>query len=230
MQLERQKEELSETNFSVAEKNFIETRFQEEKYPMSPEIRSDMEVLTEELHKKYPALTNMIVVGGMANGSYELRRLSEVDPVSDIDLCLAGNTMPEATLKEIAGEIKKVAKKRAISVDSLLNGENKDYFFDIGRVDEYIKNEEWDVLSLPFQCVFGDAKSAQKAVLEGVLRSSDKDRVWKEIVDQHAQSLSLHHGSWSDEKNTEILQNVTSKKIEKFGLPGSPEEYLKNIL
>jgi hypothetical protein len=85
------------------------------------------------------------------------------------------------------------------------------------------------VLSLPFQCVFGDAKSAQKAVLDGVLRSSDKDRVWGEIVDQHAQSLSLHHGSWSDEKNTEILQNITPKKIEKFGLPDSPEEYLKII-
>jgi len=198
-------------------------------YLLSPGLEKTMGELGKDLTAKYPELNAVVVAGGQANGSFVLRSLTKAHPGSDLDFYIVGHTTTPERLNAISNDVKFAARANKLTLDGVLNGKNLGIFLNLDKLPQHIDNEDFNLLALPFQASYGATAKAQMAVIESVIAHPEKQTVWHHIVDAHAQSLSMHHGTWSLDFNKAIMHDYMPQKIEKFGLPKSPESLLKDL-
>lgn len=211
------------------QKQFLEGDYLQKKYLVPSEIGRKLVVVAEMLSKEYSSFWTLVVAGGVANGSLALRRMENPRAATDLDFYLVGSAATNKTLKAMGQKVRREIKEIDLVPDGLLNGEKSDYYLNLDKISFYIEKDEFELLSLPFQCAFGRSRDAIVKIIEVIMAHPRKKEIWTGIADAHAQSLSLHHGSWSDEFNTFVLKNYTPKKVEKFGLPETPEEYIVQL-
>jgi hypothetical protein len=208
------------------QKNFLEQRYLKEKYPMPEEFESTFRSVAEELDEKFPkSFNSFTVVGGIANGSFAFRKLTEKNPATDLDFYLVGYERGEKQLADMSSALRVAVARLGLIPDAALNGKNPDNFLDLAQINRHIDAEDFDLLALPFGCSFGNTKEAQLAVLNGVKKNPSKDKIWEKIKDYHNQGLSMHHGKWGNNINKLVLDNYLPKKVEIFGLPDKPEDF-----
>jgi hypothetical protein len=219
----KKKERVAELN--ETEKAFLEQRYLQEKYLIPGDIAEALRGGEKELAKNFSGFFNsLIVVGGVANGSLAFRKLTESDPSTDLDYYLVGYDGGEARLRDMSEETRRAMKPVALTIDPALNGENPDNFLNLSHIEQHIDSGDFDLLALPFTCSFGDAVTARRAVLSAIMARENSADIWAEVKNYHDQSLSMHHGKWSDGLNDIILKEYLPKKIERFGLPEKPED------
>jgi hypothetical protein len=198
-------------------------------YVLSPGLEQTMGKLAQDLTAKYPEFNSIVVAGGQANGSFVLRSLTRAHPGSDLDLYLVGHATTSERLHEISKDVQLAARANKLTLDGTLNGVNPGIYLNLDNLTHHIENQDFNLLALPFQAAYGETGNAQLAVLRTVIAHPEKQIVWQSIVDAHAQSLSMHHGTWSLDFNNAITRDYMPQKIEKFGLPKSPDVLLKDL-
>jgi hypothetical protein len=208
---------------------FASKEYLSKAYLLSPKLEQTMEKLAKDLTTKYPELNSVIVADGQSNGSFVLRSLFKAHPASDLDFYLVGHTTTVERLHQISKDVQFAVKDSKLTADGVLNGKNPEIYLNLDRLPEHIANEDFNLLKLPFEASYGGTREAQLAVIKSVISHPEKDVIWQKIVDVHAQPLSMHHGSWSLDFNNAIMHDYMPQKIEKFGLPKSPELLLKSL-
>jgi hypothetical protein len=198
-------------------------------YILSPGLEQTVGKLAQHLTAKYPEFNSIVVAGGQANGSFVLRSLSKAHPGSDLDFYLVGHATTPERLQGISQNVQLAARANKLTLDGTLNGINPEIYLNLDNLEHHIQNQDYNLLALPFQAAYGEPAKAQLAVVRSVIAHSEKNTLWQQIVDAHAQSLSMHHGTWSLEFNNLIMHDFLPQKIEKFGLPESPETLLKDL-
>lgn len=170
----------------------------------------------------------VVNVGGTANGSYALRLQTDKRVTTDLDFYVVGDG--QLDLDGVSDTVTAHARNAGIEPDGELNGRKLDNYLDLSMVDEIIDRGDAPLLALVFQSFYGnDVKTAQRTVLESIIKRDDAQKVWDEVASFHSQSLSLHHGSFPQERSQDILDNYYPLKIDKFQLPMTPIEALNAI-
>jgi hypothetical protein len=208
---------------------FASSEYLSKAYLLSPGLEKTMGELGKDLTAKFPELNAVVVAGGQANGSFVLRSLTKTHPASDLDFYLVGHTATSERLHEISKDVQLAARANKLTLDGTLNGVNPGIYLNLDNLTQHIENQDYNLLALPFQAAYGETGKAQLAVLRTVITHPEKQIVWQSIVDAHAQSLSMHHGTWSLDFNNAIMRDYMPQKIEKFGLPKSPDVLLKDL-
>jgi hypothetical protein len=209
--------------------SFASSEYLSKAYLLSPGLEKTMGKLAEELRAQYPEFNSIVVAGGQANGSFVLRSLTKAHPGSDLDFYLVGHATTSKRLAEISKGVQFAARDNKLTLDGALNGINPEIYLNLDNLTHHIENQDYNLLALSFQAAYGGPGKAQLAVIRSVINHPEKHMVWQHIVDAHAQSLSMHHGTWSLEFNNSIMHDYMSQKIEKFGLPKSPESLLRDL-
>ncbi len=186
-----------------------------------------MHEASDSVRMHVPSIACIVNVGGTANGSLALRRLEGRKMGTDLDFYLVGHGAADPNVLSRASTIvDRVARARGITLDGELNGRRPTNYLNLDDVDAHIANEDFNLLSLPFQSAFGDVVEAQRQILRDVVSRPDGQAVWDEIANYHIQSLSMHHGSWPTNFANTISQQYYPQKIELFQLPVTPAEAL----
>ena len=176
-----------------------------------------------------PGFEGLVNVGGTANGSLALRMLYKENPATDLDFYLIG----DARLNRAAAAALVRTRMAAIHIpiDGEINGIRADNYLDLSHLDALIERGDAALLALPFQSFYGPDKNVtQRRVLEAVLAREDSQEVWDEVANFHAQSLSLHHGSFEYDLAQRIVDDYYPAKVEKFQLPLTPQEAYEQVL
>lgn len=210
-------------------KEFLENSYLDSPYLVPEDIRDMITGAAEELVSTIPGFECVVNVGGTANGSLALRRLEKPNPASDLDIYFVGHSEMLPHLALASAVVATSARRIGLTLDGELSGKRAQNFLNLDTLLEHIEKAELDLLALPFGSAFGNTTKAQTAVLEAVINHTDKQAIWDEIATYHAQSLSMHHGSWPSELGNFILGNYYEQKIMKFGLPEEPEELLATL-
>lgn len=230
MSLFKRKEAFNPENStgSLQIKEFVESRYLTEQYLVPPfieEALSDAAIALQAI----PGFVGIVNVGGTANGSYELRKLSSPKPATDLDFYLIGHSEMRKYLSIASETVRDSIKNTGLEPDGVLNGRNPTYFLDLDNLEDITAEGDVNLLALPFQSFFGDSTGAKETVLQYLVARNDKQELWDEIASYHIQSLSLHHGSFDPSLSDEILNTYYPDKIARFELPATPEEALSEL-
>ncbi|NCU38525.1 hypothetical protein EOL96_05730 [Candidatus Saccharibacteria bacterium] len=211
----------------VSFEKFLEDEYLQNEYL----VPSFLDIKLKDLAIKLAQLEGfrgLVNVGGTAIGSYVWRNKDRVKPASDLDYYLIG--FGQLDLTASSEIIQAGMSEVGLPLDGVLNGYNVANYLDLDDIDGVIDRGDSPLLALPFQSMYSNNPiSIQKHVLASILKRSDSQEVWGVIGDFHVQSLSLHHGTFTEDDNVLIMDNYYPKKIEKFGLPLAPEEMLAKL-
>jgi hypothetical protein len=170
-----------------------------------------------------PGFVGVVNVGGTANGSLALRLAAGRHTATDLDFYLVGST--DLDLAVASDVVRKEMAKVGIGIDGELNGKYRDNYLNLDEIDTLIDRGDAALLALPFQSFYGRDKSeAQRKILDAIIARSDAQDVWDEVSNFHAQSLSLHHGSFPLDFSQHILDDYYPTKVETYGLPITPQQ------
>lgn len=171
----------------------------------------------------------LVNVGGTANGSLALRLATRRHAATDLDFYLVGNT--DLDLGAASDVVRREMAKIGIGIDGELNGKYRDNYLNLDEIDALIDRGDAALLALPFQSFYGrDKFRVQRTILEAITARSDAQDVWDEVANFHAQSLSLHHGSFPLELAQHILDEYYPTKVEMYGLPITPQQAYGTLL
>lgn len=182
--------------------------------PVAERLAAAATVLSET-----PGFVGLVNVGGTANGSYELRKLSTQKPASDLDFYFIGRNDMLDHLTSSSRIVEETMQGSGLGLDGVLNGRNPASFLNLDRLDEIVQRGDTNLLALPFQSFFGNTHEAKKAVLDYVGAQANQQELWDEIASYHLQSLSLHHGSIPETLMNEINETYYPAKVARFDLP-----------
>ena len=213
----------------VSGKSFAHERYLAEPYLITSGLKKLLSKTSADLPAKYPEFKVVVAAGGQANGSFVFRSLTKNHPASDFDFYLVGKSTTPQHLREISDQFGTAVRVNKLTLDGVLNGRNPEIYLNLDELPRHIQDGDFNLMALPFQAAFGKVEEAQRAVLHSVMEHPRKQEVWDSIVDAHAESLSMHHGSWSIEFNNSLLQDFLPEKIDKFGLPNTPERALAEV-
>ncbi len=152
--------------------------------------------------------------------------MEKPNAATDLDIYFVGCASMLNGLSSASDIVEREAQHVGLTLDGELNGKRASNFLDLDDVSGHTAREEFNLLVLPFQSAFGNVVAARRTILKAVITHPDKQQVWDEMAFYHAQSLSLHHGSWSPAFSDVILQRYYPEKVAKFELPATPEEAL----
>lgn len=215
------------TNTSEAIKCFLEHEYMSSPYIVPEHIDAALTACAEEL-STLAGFSGIVNVGGTANGSYELRSRLKPNPASDLDYYLVGDD--DLDLHGAARVVEQHMKRINLTVDGVLNGKNSNNFLDLDRLDEIIDQGDAALLALCFQSFYGvNPETVQKRVIETIVQRPDAQEVWDVIASFHAQSLSLHHGSFDEGTSDVIMDDFYPIKVEKYELDLTPAAALSRL-
>ena len=117
---------------------FLESHYLREPYVVLPKIESILVETAAELKKKFPEFVCLTVVGGLANGSYALRRAESRTAATDIDFYLIGHTTTQERLSAMADFVGSKFKDIGIIPDPSLNGKKLHYYLNLDALDRTI--------------------------------------------------------------------------------------------
>jgi len=207
---------------------YLREFYLQQEYIVPSEIDHALDESVEAL-RDMPGFEGIVNVGGTANGSYMLRKMTSPNPATDLDFYLIGNgNLNRTAAAEIVGK-----KMRAVgvSLDGELNGTHPNNYLNLDQIDMLINQGDAALLALPFQSFYGPDKNAvQRKILKAILARPDAQEVWDEVANFHAQSLSLHHGSFSLEFAQHVLDDYYPAKVAKFELSITPQEMYERIM
>ena len=219
--------------FTPAQSEFLTESYLSSKFHVPEEVKSSLEEAASRLEQRFGGkFLGIVLVGGLANGSYVLRKMELADqPKSlwsrflpsrvstDVDFYFLVDGATESELGEMADVVETEFAKIRLTVDGVLNGRDPEKAFDVSKLTEHLKEEDYALLSLPFKFVIGPGVvSAQNAVLQTVRRSSDPEAVWSQIKFYHDSPLALYHGSFDKEFMKAVAQHWLPRKLNSFGL------------
>ncbi len=201
---------------------FLTDEYMQNEYLVPADLNAKLKDIAKNL-SQLDGFHGIVNVGGTANGSYEWRSKKKSNPSSDLDYYLIGTSDLDL---EIASEIISASVAEVgLHVDGVLNGKNRANFLNVDDPNGIIDRGDGALLALPFQSYYGeDAAGIQQLIVETILKRKDFQDVWDTIASFHAQSLSLHHGTFTEEENLLIMNDYYPKKVEKFELPLLPQE------
>jgi hypothetical protein len=214
-------------------KEFLGRNYLREKYHVPPKVDKTAKIASEKLIEKYSNFIGLCLVGGLTNGSNTIRGMEQekrpksffskifgASVASDVDLYLLINNVSKRDLNGMADVVAKEFETIGLSIDGVLNGRNPSNAFNVSRIDRYIDNEDYDLLSLPFKYVRGkEISEVQKAIAEAVKTRLDSQTIWGQIKFYHDSTLALYHGTFDQEFMDYIYNNWLPRKVKKFGLP-----------
>ena len=211
--------------------DFLENTYLSEPSIVPDDVKEIMENSVREL-AEIPSFRCVVNVGGTANGSLIYRRMAKEEPASDLDIYFIGRSATDDELAHMSTVVANNAQRnprQQFTMDSMFNGQSREHFLDLNNLDSIIDAGDVNLLALPFQSAFGAVHEAQTAVLKVVMSRADGQQVWDDIVFYHTQSLSLHHGLFSEEFSSSVVSEYYHRKIEKFALKDTPEEMHEHI-
>jgi hypothetical protein len=228
---------------SDVQREFLEKDYLMEKYHVPQKADKTAREVSEKLKSEYGnKFVGLCLVGGLTNGSHvvrtkeqERKREQERKPkslwqnifssifspvLSDVDFYLLVDGAAERDLEGMADIVAEEFKRIGFRSDGVLNGKNPDNTFDVSRINEYVENGHYDLLSLPFKCIFGEKiEETKKAIISAVKSRTNARDIWEQIKFYHDSPLALHHRTFDTEFMDYVLNNWLPMKIEKFGLP-----------
>jgi hypothetical protein len=214
---------------AAARELFLKDAYLQQPYVMPEAIKGTLERTAAELQQKFPEFNSLVTVGGTTNGSLALRMLEHGNTASDLDFYLVGRSTTPDRLNAMASLVSQRARSLGLGTDGVFSGRDPRKYLNLDRLDLHADRGDYHLLTLPFRNTFGDSRSAMTSVLETISKRPDKQEIWNEIRNVHAQSLSMHHGSWSLDFNNQILSDFYPLKIEKFGLPDTAEKMMARL-
>lgn len=205
---------------SESEKHFLSEIYLRESYIVPEDFDAFLLEITAKLEESVEGFCGLAVVGGVANGSLAFRRLERSDPATDLDFYVSGKTH-ECDLGKVQEILHGEARNLNITLDGFLNGTHKSNYLNLDNINLHVKNGDFNLLSLPFGCFYGDRDFAVKAISDyfSHVEPDLAQEEWGSISDYHAQGLLMQHGSWSTDLNDLIIREYYPQKVEKFGLP-----------
>lgn len=208
---------------------FLEGPYLEQAYLVAPEAGTALAASAQRLQVTIPGFDCVVNVGGTSNGSLLLRRLEKPRAATDLDIYFVGHSDMLGYLSQASATVSEEARRVGLTLDGELNGRRDSNFLNLDDLLGHIEREDFNLMALPFQSAFGNITDAKKAVLGAVISHPEKQRVWDEMASYHAQSLSMHHGTWSPAFGDLILDKYYPEKIARFELPETPEEALASL-
>lgn len=210
-------------------KEFLTRRYLNEAYIVPPFIDQAMKTASSDLIQAIPGFIGIVNVGGTANGSYELRRQKNPKAATDLDFYFIGHDSVLPHLNAASEHVANLLRTFKLLPDGVLNGRNPQNFLNLDKIPEIIASGDTNLLALPFQSAYGKIDEAKRAVLSTLLKQDSKQAIWDEVASYHIQSLSIHHGTFSEAMSKDILNTYYPRKVEKFELPITVEEALAQL-
>ena len=219
---------------NLVQKDFLENNYLAEKFQVPYVVEQTTKYISKNLTQRYgDSFVGLCIVGGLVNGSYILRsNEKEVKPkslfsrylkkgkvVSDVNFYLIIDNPRYTDLEGMADYTLKRFKDFDFPTGATLNGRNPDDALDISKLNQYIENEKYDLLSLPFKYAIGERiNEVQKQIVKAVQKNSKSQEIWDEIRFYHDSPLALYHVTFEPEFMDYVSEAWVPKKIEKFGL------------
>ena len=214
-----QSRELSKNAERAQVEDFLKHDYLDKPYLVPKPFDEMLERVATEL-ASLPGFVGIVNVGGTSNGSYELRHKTKDHVATDLDFYLVGGH--ELDLNAASRLVQTRAREIKLPIDGVLNGKNPDNYLDLDSLGAIIERGDEALLALAFRSFYGDSGQAQRQVLEAILARPDANEVWNQVAIYHAQSLSLHHGSFAPELSQRIFDDYFPLKVDKFELPLKP--------
>lgn len=210
-----------DTGLTDARRAFLEERYLAAPYVVPPDVDMALHEGVSLLRLLVPRVSCIVNVGGTANGSLALRRQERGKTATELDLFLVGSAVANEELEIATDVIKRTAKTYGFATHGELNGQRPSNYLDLDKIGDLIEHRDFHLLALPFGSCYGRTTDARRQVVGAVVDRPDNQLVWEEVANAHAESLSMHHGSWSTVFGNTILRDYYPQKIEAFRLPDS---------